>query len=291
MSVVSGEYPKEYPTGVKRVHYSNGQFLEAEDFTIEQDYHKGMLREHNKNIHGWGVVEGFDVINVADKKVTISDGMAIDNQGRQIIQETAEKQKDYTLAVSVGEPVYLYYNEELTDRSPDACISDPARCTETPRIKTDPNDDGVPGINLGKEIDDPQKQYCPLRVLSKDLDEPPYTVKVTGNLSVTGTVIEALVGAAQSLDGQEKYKIVAGTASDWEPEPGQYPTYFDVVVDTTSANFNNTPMYFVSVAYDGVPANEIKSATVYNATSIEFRVRYWGTDSANLSINWTAIGE
>jgi hypothetical protein len=288
---------------IKRVHYFNGQFLEADDFTVEQNYHKNMLRAHNKVIHGWGIVEGFEVTSISGNTVEVTDGMAIDHQGRQIIQKTEDRYQTYTLDRNVqnDDLICLRYDEELTDNSVGGCIVENTRYLEKPKIGIGGGDckvDGKEGIILAKvgaPDQEKERQYCPLRVSGPKEVEVAGNLTVTENIEVTGnlTVTGDIIGAAKSVDG-DTYKIVAGTvdSSEWELEEGEAPTYSDVVVDTTDAHFSMTPMYFVTVVYENSePDREIKSATVHNAMNIGFKVRYWDTTTPKLSINWIAIGK
>ncbi len=73
---------------IQRVNYFEGQRLRVKDFEDEQTYHLDMRRRHNKNLHSWGIAEGLRVNREKDtNKVTISPGMALDAEGREIILE------------------------------------------------------------------------------------------------------------------------------------------------------------------------------------------------------------
>lgn len=102
--------------GIKRINYFKGEFLTAEDFIDEQQYHIEMLREHNKNLHAWGIAEGLDVPNnTGGKTVKIESGMAIDSQGCQIILIDSV---DKPIPDTTAKELYLtisYYDKELTD--------------------------------------------------------------------------------------------------------------------------------------------------------------------------------
>ena len=70
---------------IKRPNYFTSQFLEEGDFQDEQSYHMSMRRRHNRAMHRWGVVEGLQVSKTAAQQVSITPGMAVDNQGREIV--------------------------------------------------------------------------------------------------------------------------------------------------------------------------------------------------------------
>ncbi|NES87722.1 MAG: hypothetical protein F6K10_43950, partial [Moorea sp. SIO2B7] len=72
-------------TDIQRPNYFTAQFLVEEDFNDEQAYHRDMRLRHNRLLHEWGVVAGLEVTKVGDKRIAVSEGMAIDKDGREII--------------------------------------------------------------------------------------------------------------------------------------------------------------------------------------------------------------
>ncbi|AOY79960.2 hypothetical protein BJP36_08525 [Moorena producens JHB] len=72
-------------TDIQRPNYFTAQFLVEEDFNDEQAYHRDMRLRHNRLLHDWGVVAGLEVTKVGDKKIAVSEGMAMDKDGREII--------------------------------------------------------------------------------------------------------------------------------------------------------------------------------------------------------------
>ncbi|NEQ10242.1 MAG: hypothetical protein F6K37_31185, partial [Moorea sp. SIO4E2] len=70
---------------IQRPNYFTSQFLVEKDFNDEQTYHRGMRLRHNSLLHEWGVVEGLEVREAGQKKIAVSEGMAIDKYGREII--------------------------------------------------------------------------------------------------------------------------------------------------------------------------------------------------------------
>ncbi len=70
----------------KRLRYYNGQFLQEQDFTAEQEYHLDRQRRHNRQLHTYGIAEGLTVTaNVGAASAAVSPGTAIDSEGRMII--------------------------------------------------------------------------------------------------------------------------------------------------------------------------------------------------------------
>ncbi|NEP68638.1 MULTISPECIES: tail fiber domain-containing protein [unclassified Moorena] len=70
---------------IQRPNYFTSQFLVEKDFNDEQAYHRDMRLRHNSLLHDWGVVEGLEVTRAGQKKIAVSEGMAIDKYGREII--------------------------------------------------------------------------------------------------------------------------------------------------------------------------------------------------------------
>ncbi len=70
---------------IKRPHYFPYQFLREQDFKDEQGYHIQMRRLHNSMLHGWGVVAGLEVKKKGEREITITPGMAITNEGRELV--------------------------------------------------------------------------------------------------------------------------------------------------------------------------------------------------------------
>ena len=70
---------------VKRLNYFTHQFLREHDFKAEQEYHIAMRRQHNRLLHGWGVVEGLEAHKKSDHEIVIDPGIAIDSLGREIV--------------------------------------------------------------------------------------------------------------------------------------------------------------------------------------------------------------
>jgi hypothetical protein len=73
----------------KRLKYYNGQFLQEQDFTAEQEYNLDRLRRHNRLLHVPGIAAGLEVTAaVGATSATVAAGTAIDNEGRQIVLAT-----------------------------------------------------------------------------------------------------------------------------------------------------------------------------------------------------------
>ena len=117
----------------KRLNYFTGQLLTASDFTDEQQYHVEALQSHNRYMHTWGIAQGLNVEKSGTKNVTISRGMAIDGQGRQII---LDQLKEIDLSTSTAPALYLTisYSEKETDFKEGEGENGNIRITEEPLI-------------------------------------------------------------------------------------------------------------------------------------------------------------
>ena len=104
-----------------RLNYFNGQRLEATDLKTEQSYHLDVRRRLTKALFTPGIAAGLEVTKSATSAhgVTVSPGVAIDNQGREIILLEA---RDLLVigapapleGVAFGNFVAIEYGEDLT---------------------------------------------------------------------------------------------------------------------------------------------------------------------------------
>jgi hypothetical protein len=77
-------------TDIERLLYSERQYLRSFDFTAEQTYHLEMRRRLSRVLHLWGIVKGLEllkgqIVQGAPDQFYVSEGMAIDAYGREII--------------------------------------------------------------------------------------------------------------------------------------------------------------------------------------------------------------
>jgi hypothetical protein len=131
---------------IKRLNYFTGEFLVEEDFIAEQAYHMRMRRHHNRMFHGFGVIDGLEVIPDGDRAVRVTAGTALDAQGREIVLVA---DVDYSFEGTF--PLYLAiaYDEvhdDPADRSPQTGVNNFIRWTERPRLqesRTPPTDESA----------------------------------------------------------------------------------------------------------------------------------------------------
>lgn len=125
---------------LKRVRYSSGQVLSADDLKGEQEYFLEKHRRHNRTLHGAGVIWGLEVSRRKDSVVVLA-GLALDCRGEEIfIDEAVESAWPQGVEKAY---LNLYYAEKETDPIPaigggeDALFS---RITESYRLSFEPED-------------------------------------------------------------------------------------------------------------------------------------------------------
>ena len=69
----------------RRVHYSLGQALTADDLTAEQEYHRGKRRLQNRLLLGMGIATGLACRWSRRKGLVVEPGVAIDCRGHEIV--------------------------------------------------------------------------------------------------------------------------------------------------------------------------------------------------------------
>lgn len=87
VGVIDGVTTIEAGTPLTRLHYFDGKFLRADALTLEQDYHRELVRLSNL-AGGWGVVHGLG-IGLSVGRLTVSPGLAITPTGRIVLLGTA----------------------------------------------------------------------------------------------------------------------------------------------------------------------------------------------------------
>jgi hypothetical protein len=76
------------PSGLanlERTRFFFGRLLQADDFTLEQQYFLEKQRRHNRALHGWGIASGLGVEKDEGCFVVISSGYALSPLGDEIV--------------------------------------------------------------------------------------------------------------------------------------------------------------------------------------------------------------
>ncbi len=96
---------------LKRNNYFKGKLLSAEDFIAEQNYLSDKIRKLSAQTNGYGVIEGFKVENISQKRhITIGAGSAVDTSGN-LYMLTHHKTYDLPRDIEKGDYIYLKYLE------------------------------------------------------------------------------------------------------------------------------------------------------------------------------------
>lgn len=108
----------------ERVHYYQGQYLGAQDFLAEQQYHRDMRRRHNVGHHTWGIVVGLALVEREAEggslEVWVEPGMAVDGYGREIVVWRPHKLEPAAFQSQSADrhyEVWIGYDEEQTSRA------------------------------------------------------------------------------------------------------------------------------------------------------------------------------
>jgi hypothetical protein len=141
----------------KRPNWFDRQFVRAQDFADGDDYALDRHRRHIRTLHTPGVAEGLRVSgDVGTTSVLVDAGTAIDALGREIVVLTALPPAQLPAGQKTAE-VYLLYDEDFDDPSPDPGVEGFTRIREIASVAIrsgsgpvpqSPGDPPVPGILL-----------------------------------------------------------------------------------------------------------------------------------------------
>ncbi len=121
---------------IKRLHYFNSQFLDATDFTDEQNYHVDMRRLHNRYLHTWGVADGFEVtFESGGSSVRVGAGTAIDGNGREVVLDADQTVELADHPANADVYVSIRYREQESDPTEETGAAGNTRWTEEPEIE------------------------------------------------------------------------------------------------------------------------------------------------------------
>ncbi|TKB88001.1 MAG: hypothetical protein E8D43_00600, partial [Nitrospira sp.] len=102
---------------IKRLNYFLGQFLEAEDFQAEQNYHVDMRRHGNHALYYTaGILDGgFQVTKVSVNKIQIGAGIGVDAQGRELVILSPVEKETTGFTGGLKAYVLIQYGENQAD--------------------------------------------------------------------------------------------------------------------------------------------------------------------------------
>src|SRR5262245_7993705 len=102
---------------IKRMRYFNQQLLVVDDFMDEQAYHIGMRQRHNQFLHTPGIAKGLEVNKTGPKKVKVKEGMAINDQGQEMVLDKESDEIDLAEFAS-GDKILITIQYKPAEDSP-----------------------------------------------------------------------------------------------------------------------------------------------------------------------------
>jgi hypothetical protein len=303
-------------TDIKRVRYFQNEFLDTEDFRLEQGYHRDMRRRHNQVFHSWGIGFGLEVTTAEGlplgqaTRITITTGMALDGEGREIVL-TQSRELDFNQPrFTAGQDYYIVtrYHEQESPPIQEEEPKEYKRWAEAPEIDAFAAQPQPPEMNIvlarvtlgtGKAvtaIDHSMRKYAAL-------DRHVHGAQDVGALPVTGGtlngdlhVLGTLIGAAKDESGKT-LKIRCGKTPEGHTNWVGMDNGVNVVV--TVPAFESVPLYFVNVHGDNGNWMLTGGSSAYDRTNTGFRVYVYyphGTINPTLAngygwhVQWLAIG-
>ena len=118
-----------------RMHYFDRQFLRARDFQVEQTYHLERHRLHNKLLHTEGVARTNHLLvtgEVGQRTLTVAEGIAIDEEGREIVLLQQSKYPIDPLTEPGKYELIVRLDEVASDPSTDPGVDGSTRIREKP---------------------------------------------------------------------------------------------------------------------------------------------------------------
>lgn len=168
----------------KRMNYYKGEFLHADDFQCEQDFHSSLRKTHNLSLHTSGIVNGLEVI-AGTGGVTVKKGMAIDLKGRELILES-----DQNVSVASQTNVTIIYVEIDDPETDEGGFKGVKQKTVTCKVIAGTDSDGIILTNVTNASANPVTLDNSNRLYSTPVANGDMTVgrnlEVKGNLTVQG---------------------------------------------------------------------------------------------------------
>lgn len=254
----------EKPTN-QRPNYFAGQYLLDDDFRLEQDYHIDRQRWHHHLLHISGIAEGLKVNKgEGNLVVNVSEGSAIDSQGRQIILLDSQKVdliKSYSSSnASIPDgtyTLYIGYSEQKTDQQAAGEENTSRRWQEEPEFNLSSAGltDFIPLAKLtinsnavSDNIDNSVRFYSGLRLPSPDgemtlrskSDGTQSLAELKGSLSIAGTLsVTGNVGIGTTNPPTEKLEISGGNLK------------VSGNISATKLKISNSALDFADISFNG----------------------------------------
>jgi hypothetical protein len=219
----------EGPPAPERPAFFDGQQLLAADLNAVDAYVQALRWRHNRDMHGWGVAQGFAVqAQPGDRTVTITPGYAIDSVGRELLLSSACVLTVPAVAGPADYHICAIYAQDsdlpAEQRSGLYGSVGAVRRAEAPLLRWVPARELAPGVQL--VLSTVQVRNCRVASLSESLRR-------------------------SALPERSPY-IATGVAQpgalSWTPFPQQGQlTGLQVVISTAEGGFLGVPQYSVQV--------------------------------------------
>ena len=124
---------------IERMNYFQFQQVGAEDFRLEQEYHREARARHDLGPHSWGIVQGCEIVETPREgdagfvDIKVTPGLAVDGFGRRIVLMEPIAVPPELFSVFNSErllELWLHYEEysrrDTDDERTTICIGDSA---------------------------------------------------------------------------------------------------------------------------------------------------------------------
>ncbi len=232
----------------KRLNYYTGLFLQEEDFIAEQNYHVEQQKEQNKLLLTPGIVnpDAGLVVTVSpdNTKVTVSAGVAIDEQGHQlIVLEGDPHRKDISTTADSEQDMFLTlsHQELVTDAPPGG---------QGKRIFAQPKFELI-------SIDDPPSEDVKIRLVQLKIGsagiigEPDTSVRKAAGVRVAGGLAGLKVGATEVRNPGDTIELVQGSGSAIAITPNN--TTKQITISETHSSLTTNPHSVTAAQVGALP--------------------------------------
>ncbi|WP_222850437.1 tail fiber domain-containing protein [Paenibacillus tengchongensis] len=219
----------------KRMNYFDGLFLNAADYSLDQDFYLRLQRLHNRYLHTWGIVTGLKVqaLPGKDMQVQVSEGLALNQvvlNGESVSQEILiyEGHPDNPVDLSeymANESIYIWvsYKEEKSERNVERGQGEPIHTWERGRISHGTiQPEGAGNIVLARVV--PRKDGTDTKIdnaciFDYDSDAARTPLRIYAGAAGRKMVTEQLIVKAKSEDNN-------GNMSDNEQSLAAMPSVY-----------------------------------------------------------------
>lgn len=196
---------------IKRMRYFDQQLLVLDDFTDEQAYHIAMRQRHNQLLHTPGIARGLEVNRTGVKEVKVKQGMAINEQGQEIVlDEESEAIKLDEFAS--GDKILITIRYKTVEDAPTGDPPQNRRILEKSELKKIKEGTGVP-------IDRSEVQLARITMGANDIVEPfDLTVRRVAGASAFANpeadfVVRSIAFSSAALPNTQWPRLSAGAAN------------------------------------------------------------------------------